>query len=76
MFGRVQFGWGSSDYGNFMAYRTIIGFTGNFISMGLLTSFLKLSDPTVGIVSCLSAAAASVLCAFATSPSVMYAGMF
>jgi len=75
LYGRYKFNWGGGEVGFFMTYRNIIGFLGNFITMGLLTQRLKLSDPLVGICGCVSALLASVYFASVDSDYLMFIGI-
>jgi hypothetical protein len=70
----MKFGWDGGEFGAFMTYKTVLGFLGNFISMGLLTQTLKFSDPAVGVCACVSLILASILSAFANTNFVMYCG--
>lgn len=72
--GRMVFNWDTATYSSFITYRTVVGFVSNFLSMAVLTELLNLSDPMIGIVSCVSIVASSVNYAFAKSVSAMYIG--
>lgn len=72
LFSIYQFGWDAGTFSAFMTYKMVIGFIGNFVAMGLLTHALKMTDPAVGIIACLSQLVASVMFAFAQSATVMY----
>jgi len=72
LFSIYKFSWDAGAYSVFMTYKMIVGFLGNFVSMALLTSALKLTDPTIGIISCFSSLVASFMFAFAQSPTIMY----
>jgi len=71
---RLQFNWDGGEFGTFMAYRTVLGFFANFVSMGLLTNILKASDSVNGIVGCISQLLSCACLALAASSQMMYFG--
>jgi PCFT/HCP family folate transporter-like MFS transporter 1/3 len=74
LFGRYKFGWDSGDIAYFMTFRMVLGFFGNFISMGILGKSLQMSDAAIGIACCLSGLLANILFAGANSNFMMYLG--
>lgn len=72
LFTRLKFNWDSGNLGTFMTYRTVLGFFGNFISMGLLTQVLKLTDPAVGIAAATSALLSNLLFITANTTTMMF----
>lgn len=57
-----------------MSYKTVVGFIGNFVSMGILAGKLKLTDPQNGIVACISNFLAALVFAAANSTALMVLG--
>ncbi|KAJ6643257.1 Proton-coupled folate transporter, partial [Pseudolycoriella hygida] len=53
LFGKYKFGWDAAAFATFMTFKMVFGFVGNFVSM-IVFSKLKLSDPSIGIVSCVA----------------------
>lgn len=74
LFCRLKFNWDAGTFGSFLTYTTILGFVGNFVSMGILAGKLKLTDPQNGIVAAISNLVASLLFAVANSGAMMMAG--
>ncbi|ODN01610.1 Proton-coupled folate transporter [Orchesella cincta] len=74
LFCRYQFNWDAATFGSYLSYKTIVGFIGNFVSMGLLSGKLKLTDPQNGIIGCLSNLVAAIMFAFASSGLLMFLG--
>jgi PCFT/HCP family folate transporter-like MFS transporter 1/3 len=72
LFSKYKFNWDAGAFSAFMTYRTVVGFIGNFVSMILLGSILKLSDPAIGIVSCATALLSLIMFAYANSTFIMY----
>ncbi|CAG7819536.1 unnamed protein product [Allacma fusca] len=69
---RYRYGWDAASYSSFTMYKTVVGFIANFLSIGILSEFLQLSDAVIGIISCLSLAASSILAGLATSATWAY----
>jgi PCFT/HCP family folate transporter-like MFS transporter 1/3 len=69
---RYRYSWDAATYSSYQIYKTVIGFIANFVSLAILSEYLQLSDPIIGIISCISLAASSVLSAFATTPTLAY----
>ncbi|CAL8113962.1 unnamed protein product [Orchesella dallaii] len=74
LFCRYQFNWDAATYGSYMSYKTVVGFIGNFVSMGVLAGKLKLSDPQNGIVACISTLVSALMFSVATSSFLMILG--
>ncbi|ODM94712.1 Proton-coupled folate transporter [Orchesella cincta] len=74
LFCRYQFNWDAATFGSFMSYKTVVGFIGNFVSMGVLAGKLKLTDPQNGIVACISNLVAALMFSVATSSFLMFLG--
>ncbi|CAL8124071.1 unnamed protein product [Orchesella dallaii] len=74
LFCRYQFNWDAATFGSYLSYKTVVGFIGNFVSMGILSGKLKLTDPQNGIVGCLSNLVASIMFSVATSGFLMFLG--
>ncbi|CAB3250731.1 unnamed protein product [Arctia plantaginis] len=72
MYYRYKFHWDDVMFGSFLAYRNIISFIGTLLILSVLKRRLRLSDETVGMMSCVSymiatsglIAAATTLCVF------------
>lgn len=75
LFCRLKFNWDAGTFGGFMSYKTVVGFIGNFLSMGVLVNKLKLSDPQNGIVACISNLLAALTFVVANSDFVMMLGI-
>ncbi len=74
LFCRLKFNWDAGQFGSFLTYTTILGFIGNFVSMGILSGKLKLTDPQNGIVAAISNLVAALIFAVANSGAMMMAG--
>lgn len=57
-----------------MSYKTVVGFIGNFVSMGVLVGKLKLTDAQNGTVACVSNLVAALIFAVANSGGVIMLG--
>lgn len=73
LFGKYKFGWDAPAFATFMTFRMVSGFFGNFVSMFTFGK-LKLSDPAIGITSCIAHILSCVVFAFANSNALMYIG--
>lgn len=74
LFGKYKFGWDAAAFATFMTFKMVTGFIGNFASMIVFGNKLKLSDPTIGIISCAAHILSCVIFAFASSSGLMYIG--
>ncbi len=74
LFCRLKFNFDAGTFGSWMSYKTVIGFIGNFVSMGILAGKLKLTDPQNGIVACISNLFSVLVFAAANSSAVMFLG--
>jgi PCFT/HCP family folate transporter-like MFS transporter 1/3 len=72
LFTKIKFNWDSGDLGTFMVWKMVTGFIGNFVSMGLLTQYLKLTDPAVGIAAAGSALLSNLLFAVSHTSFLFY----
>ncbi|XP_050665232.1 uncharacterized protein LOC126965611 isoform X2 [Leptidea sinapis] len=54
MYYRYKFNWDDILFGSFLAYRNIVSFVGTLLILTVLKRRLRLSDETVGVVSCMS----------------------
>ncbi|XP_037296931.1 proton-coupled folate transporter [Manduca sexta] len=54
MYYRYKFHWDDVMFGSFLAYRNIISFTGTLLILSVLKRRLRLTDETVGMLSCMS----------------------
>lgn len=74
LFGKYKFGWDAPAFATFMTFKMVTGFIGNFVSMIVLGTKLKLSDPSIGIISCVAHILSCLIFAFASSSALMYIG--
>lgn len=74
LFGKYKFGWDAPAFATFMTFKMVTGFIGNFVSMIVFGSKLKLSDPSIGIISCVAHILSCLIFAFASSSALMYIG--
>lgn len=74
LFGKYKFGWDAPAFATFMTFKMVTGFIGNFVSMIVFGSKLKLSDAAIGIISCVAHILSCVIFAFASSTGLMYIG--
>jgi len=74
MYVRLRLNWEAGRYGDYSVYSSLIGVAGVTMSMGILSKWLRLSDPIVGFISGLSQMAGSVIYAFANTVFLMYLG--
>lgn len=74
LFGKYKFGWDAPAFATFMTFKMVSGFVGNFVSMIVLGQKLKLSDPAIGITSCICHILSCCIFAFANSNAIMYIG--
>uniref|UniRef100_A0A2A4ITL4 Uncharacterized protein n=1 Tax=Heliothis virescens TaxID=7102 RepID=A0A2A4ITL4_HELVI len=54
MYYRYKFQWTDVMFGSYLAYRNIVSFVGTLLILSILKRRLKLSDETVGMLSCAS----------------------
>lgn len=74
LFGKYKFGWDAAAFATFMTFKMVTGFIGNLGSMIVFGSKMKLSDSSIGIISCVAHILSCVIFAFASSNSFMYIG--
>ncbi|CAG7685847.1 unnamed protein product [Allacma fusca] len=69
---RFRYDWVAAAFSSFTLYKTVLGFIGKFLSYVVLTEFLQLSEPVVGIISCMCLILSSVIQAFSRSSTMAY----
>ena len=72
LFTRYQLGWDAGGFGIFSMYKMISQTLGVFFAMGVLSSWLGLSDPLLGIFGSLSQLISCFIYAFARTSTMMY----
>ncbi|KAG4074975.1 hypothetical protein HA402_014554 [Bradysia odoriphaga] len=69
---RKKLSWDSGDYGIFSTYVSLVGVAGTVLSMGVLCTVLKLTDPVVGFIAGISQFGGSFMYAFAYNNVMIY----